>query len=297
MIAETSQSPLSPLLWGLVLSTVSALVLLSLAYRKFREWGIEQESVEGRRIVQGLGAAIVVSGLATALLGLPFGFGWGKTVLWPHSLLLLFFGLGGALDDLFPDPRGVRGFGGHFGALFLHGRLTRGAAKSILGGAAALYVGLHLGGRSWGEGLLNAVIIAGAANALNLLDVRPGRAVKWWGLAALVPLLSTDTIPFIAPLAIAVLIYAPLDFRRLAMLGDSGALPLGASVGFAWCVLLPDGPAGFTLRAILAVVLVAANVFAEFSSLSRVIRTCPVLEWCDELFVGPLEQRRGESGA
>lgn len=289
-VAGTAES----LVAGLIISVVSALVFVSIGYRRFREWGIAGENLEGRPIVTGLGAVVVASALATAILAALFHF--GTSLLWLlflHCALLLVMALAGLLDDLFPDPRGVHGFAGHLGALFLHARVTRGGLKAVVGGLIALWAGFHVAGRNWGDGILNALIIALAANCLNLLDVRPGRAIKWWGLAAVVPLLHPDTMPLVAPLAIAALIYCPLDFRRLAMLGDAGVLPLGASVGFAWCVLIPDVALGTWIRLLLAALLAAANLFAEFSSFSRVIRGNRVLEYCDDLWVGPLEPRRG----
>jgi len=197
----------------------------------------------------------------------------------------------GLLDDLFPDARPVRGFLGHFGAFFTRGRLTRGATKAILGGAVALFVGAKLSHSGWGEAILNGLLIALSAAVLNLLDVRPGRAVKWWGLAIVLPVLVPATGPMVLPLVVAVLIYAPLDLARLAMLGDAGVLALGASAGMAWCVLLSGSVEGLILRIALVVFLAFVTVYSELSSLSKVIRGNPVLEYFDSLWVGPLETR------
>src|SRR5207244_7686795 len=67
-----------------------------------------------------------------------------------------------------------------------------------------------------------ALLVALAANALNQLDTRPGRAVKAYLAAA---------IPLRAPLLPAVIL-APYDLREMAMLGDSGANGLGALLGY-----------------------------------------------------------------
>ncbi len=81
----------------------------------------------------------------------------------------------GAYDDLAGrDDR--RGFRGHLGAL-AHGEVTTGAVKLGGIGATGLAASALLGG-----GLLdvavNAGLIAGGANLLNLFDLRPGRAIK-----------------------------------------------------------------------------------------------------------------------
>src|SRR6185295_6274459 len=68
-----------------------------------------------------------------------------------------------------------------------------------------------------------ALFVGLAANALNQLDTKPGRALKAYTLAA---------IPLRAPLLPAVLI-APYDLREMAMLGDSGSNALGALLGLS----------------------------------------------------------------
>src|SRR5690606_38372645 len=78
----------------------------------------------------------------------------------------------------------AKGFHGHLSAL-RHGRLTSGAVKLAGVGAAGLAAAALLGpgrhrGRLGGavELLLGAGVVAGSANLLNLLDLRPGRALK-----------------------------------------------------------------------------------------------------------------------
>ena len=78
------------------------------------------------------------------------------------------------------------------------------------------------------------------------------------------------------------------------MLGDVGALAIGASVGFAWCVVLAEAPFGGVVRVAAAIGLIALNVYAELGSLSKVIRRSPVLEYIDSLWVGPLRARNEE---
>jgi hypothetical protein len=183
---------------------------------------------------------------------------------------------------------------GHFGALVGHGRLTRGATKAILGGAVSLWAGVQIARGDVWEGLANGLIIGLAANTVNLLDVRPGRALKWWAALVFIPLLRADCLPVIMPLVVAVVLYSPLDFRKRAMLGDVGALAIGASAGFAWCVILTDTPFGGAVRVVAAVALLALNVYAELGSLSKVIRRNPVLEYIDNLWVGPVRVRNEE---
>ena len=71
-----------------------------------------------------------------------------------------------------------------------------------------------------------ALLVALAANALNQLDTRPGRALKAFGLGAV---LVRRAPPGAAAAAV---LLAPYDLREMAMLGDSGSNALGAVLGF-----------------------------------------------------------------
>src|SRR6185503_13889814 len=85
------------------------------------------------------------------------------------------------------------------------------------------------------------VVVAGAANAVNLLDLRPGRAVKAAALAAGPGLarraLAGDAGSGAVALGAAGLGAAaallPEDLGERAMLGDAGANALGALLGVA----------------------------------------------------------------
>ena len=75
-----------------------------------------------------------------------------------------------------PGTGDRRGFRGHLGAL-RHGEVTTGAVK--LGGiGTAGIVSAALAGGPPADMVINAGLVAGGANLLNLFDLRPGRAVK-----------------------------------------------------------------------------------------------------------------------
>ncbi len=93
------------------------------------------------------------------------------------GLVLAALGAGGfgGYDDL-AGSDGRRGFRGHLGAL-AHGEVTTGAVKLGGIGATGLAAGALLGGGP-ADVAVNAALIAGSANLLNLFDLRPGRAIK-----------------------------------------------------------------------------------------------------------------------
>jgi hypothetical protein len=196
----------------------------------------------------------------------------------------------GALDDRHGSGR-VRGLRGHLGAL-RHGQVTTGVAKLGLIGAAGMTAGAVLtAGRPWRR-VLGGGVVAASANMANLLDVRPGRALKA-AILAVAPLwLASGSGGRLARLtsAAAAGLLEP-DVREQAMLGDTGANCLGALVGVA---LVADAPprrlaAVFAARA-------AATVASEVVSFSRLIDATPPLRWLDRLgrLPPPATDRRDE---
>ena len=180
----------------------------------------------------------------------------------------------GGYDDL-AGSGNRRGFRGHLGAL-AHGEVTTGAVK--LGGiGAAAILGAAVAGGSPANVVINAGLIAGSANLLNLFDLRPGRAIKvaaaFSALLAVAPTARRSTLP---PLA-AALALLPEDLGERAMLGDAGANGLGAMLG-ASAAGLPR-PARIALLAGIAGLTAAS----EKVSFTKVIERTPALHRLDML--------------
>ncbi|HET9170134.1 MAG TPA: hypothetical protein VFN97_11890 [Actinospica sp.] len=190
----------------------------------------------------------------------------------------------GVYDDLYgnADRRGIRG---HLTAL-AQGEVTTGGVKilgigavGVLGGALARRDGSAL------DKALAAVVVAGAANAVNLLDLRPGRAIKSAALVAAPGLAgraarvsgrarrgtdlsmagSANTLAA-AGLG-AALALLPEDLGESAMLGDAGANALGALLGLAAAA----GARSTTGLACRAAALTAVNLASEKVSFTTVI--------------------------
>ena len=170
----------------------------------------------------------------------------------------------GAYDDLVGD-RSARGFRGHLGAL-RHGRLTSGGVKVLGIGAAGLLSCSRPGARRR-EVLIEGAVVAGSANLLNLLDLRPGRALKVGAAAAL-----ALGQPGPAAAATAQL---PADLAEKYMLGDAGANALGAVLGLALVRRYPQR------RLVALTALCAVTAVSEVVSYSRIIDAVPPLRWAD----------------
>ena len=182
----------------------------------------------------------------------------------------------GGYDDL-AGSGDRRGFRGHLGAL-AHGELTTGAAKLGGIGATGLAASAVLGGGPV-DTLLNAGLIAGGANLVNLFDLRPGRASK---VTVASGGLLAAAAPASAPLA-AVPVGAALallgeDLGERAMLGDAGANALGALLGTAAAAGLPRAA-----RIALLTGIIGLTAASEVVSFTKVIERTPPLRWLDML--------------
>lgn len=195
------------------------------------------------------------------------------------GLAVVGFGLLGLVDDILGSGQD-RGFRGHVRGL-LKGRLSAGGLKLVGGGALALVVAHLAGGDSLPWLLVDAVLIALAANLFNLFDLAPGRALKMAVVAfAAIAIAGGGSASLRAPAVAlgAALALAWPDLRERLMLGDTGANPLGAVIGLA--VVMTAAP---TTRALVTVGLVILNAASEVVSFSRVIERVAPLRTLDRL--------------
>ncbi len=246
---------------------------------------LARENFRGIRLPTSGGVLIVLAVLvieaARAVLGsLGVGPEPGLTVERSEVLFAVFaFGLLGLVDDLLGDGS-ARGFRGHVRALF-HGEITTGFLK-LFGGAGVAVVLVATPGFATGRRLLvDAVLIALAANLGNLLDRAPGRTIKA-ALLAYIPLailLGDSAVGIaIAPAMGAAFALLPDDLNERLMLGDAGANVIGATLGLG--VVLGRGE---VTRVTALAVLIVANVAAELVSFSTIIDRVGPLRWLDRL--------------
>lgn len=189
----------------------------------------------------------------------------------------------GALDDLAGDAS-AKGLRGHLGAL-ARGEVTTGAVKvagiGLTGLAAAALADRGRDDVGGLDTLLGGAVVAGAANLANLLDLRPGRALKATVLAAVPLVLAGGERGGTARVLAAAAAGASLgvlreDLAERSMLGDTGANAAGALVGTA---LVAGAGRGGRLAALG--VLVGLTLASERVSFSTVIDSTPGLRELD----------------
>ncbi|GGL25322.1 hypothetical protein H9L10_05030 [Phycicoccus endophyticus] len=231
-----------------------------------RRW--ERTNHAGRTVTLLEGPAFVAGAAAGATLG-------GA----PGLLAAVGAGAFGALDDLAGDS-GSKGLKGHLGAA-ARGELTTGAVKiaglGLTGLAAAALADRGRGEASTLDTLVGAGVVAGSANLANLLDLRPGRALKATALAGTPIALGGGAGAASAGAAVgAALAALGPDLAGRSMLGDTGANAAGALVGVA----LVHG-CGRRGRLGALAVLVATTLVSERVSFTAVIESTPVLRELD----------------
>jgi len=254
----------------------------------------ERTNHAGRPVTLLEGPAYAVGAAAAAGLA---GAGPGPVLAATSSAAL------GALDDLAGDSSS-KGLKGHLGAL-ARGQVTTGAVKvlglGVTGLVTAALVDRDLrrqratpvatsgatAGSTWGpppptfaDTLVSGAVVAGSANLLNLLDLRPGRALKatLLGAAALSASRSAAARSTAAAAAGAALGVLAPDLRGEAMLGDTGANSAGALLGTA--LVQATGRRG---RLAALAVLTGLTLASEKVSFTRVIESTPVLRELDAL--------------
>ena len=158
----------------------------------------------------------------------------------------------GLADDVWSGPE--RGFRAH-----LRGGRTTGVLKLVGIPAVGLIATRRISG---------GLLVGLAANVLNQLDTRPGRALKAYLAGALV---------LDAPLGIAVLLL-PYDLREMAMLGDGGSNALGGLLGL-------KSVERFTGRGRWVAIgaLAGLTVVGERTSIGAWVERTPGVAWIDRL--------------
>ena len=190
----------------------------------------------------------------------------------------------GGLDDLVGDGSS-KGLRGHLAAA-RRGEMTTGAIKILGLGATGLLSARMIDRSRESNGVMATLaggsVIAGSANIANLLDLRPGRALKVVLLLA-APIaaggrgshLATATAGAAAGAAVGIL---PDDLAGRSMLGDTGANSAGALLGTA--LVARTGSRG---RLLALAVLTALTLASEKVSFTKVIESTPGLRELDAL--------------
>ncbi len=276
----------------LIISFAASLLVVPTVARGLAEAGFTRSNFAGRDLPVPTGIAIPLCAFVALGVAAPFDRLVDDSVLGGSGLavaLLYIVGVSllGTIDDLVGTPaiagnlgrRDPRGWRGHARAV-LRGGFSTGAMKGIGAlGLAAYAVGVLV--PDDGEYLLGIALVVLTTNVFNLLDLRPGRALKvFFVLTAALALGSWQ----IGPLWTFGVVLGPLplllryDLGELGMLGDAGSNALGAIAGL-WMVLVLS-PLG---QAIALAIVLLVTLYGEFRSITELIDRTPVLRFLDSI--------------
>lgn len=226
-------------------------------------------------------STLVVEALLTTADALHRGTPTDRSGRLSALVVIVGFALLGVIDDLSAQGD-ARGFAGHVRAM-VHGQLTTGGLKLVGGGFVAVVVVGTTGPRDVGQLIVEAAVVALAANVANLFDRAPGRAIKVcfvavvpvFALAGHVDRTQLTGVAIVVGAAIGLLAF---DLREQLMLGDAGANALGAAVGLGFVATT-----GFTAHWVALAVLIGLNLASERVSFSQLIEAVPPIRALDQL--------------
>ncbi len=284
------KQPLYLLIWYPV-ALAAGWALFALLAKTLTHSGHTRPNFQGRQIPTSMGVgfpllAVAFGALAAIIPGLDLD------AYIPQIVIISFgFSFLGLLDDLV-IIREKGGFRGHFGRIATSGVSTA-ILKAVFGVGLAFLTAVIYWKQSagWQMAIVDTLIVALAANAINMLDVRPGRAVKGFllsfiliigitfvtvalGSATILP----QTLVLLVPFALWTTAYAARDFTCSAMLGDTGSNALGAILG-----LLIVWELSNVSKWICLAILVAFQLFCEAFSLTTVIERVKLFRFFDRL--------------
>jgi len=259
-----------------VVAFAAALALAPALRRTLADAGQVRDNYRGIALPFPFGVLIVAAAVVALVPLAPIDDITGD-VLRPELGTIAIYALGvaflGLADDALSGPS--RGWRGH-GAALMGGVVSTGALKAVGSLGLALLVL-----RGHDDYLLAVLVLVLATNVFNLLDLRPGRAVKAFvllGAGLTLGAWDADPLWALGLLAAPVLVAGFYDLRECAMLGDTGSNLIGALAGL-WLVLTLS-TAGL---AVAAAILLVVTAYGELRSINALVERTPVLRHLDSI--------------
>lgn len=272
-------------LLNLILGMVITVVVASPVIKMINQSELVRPNFKGDLIPVGVGFIFMLVGLTALTVDyflLPGLLGGRGTIFVLGLSIMTFLGF---LDDTLGN-RNASGLKGHFKAM-LKGELTTGGLKAVGGGVLALLITLIdyqeeiLTFNAFGNIIVNTLIIALSINAINLMDLRPGRAGKGFLLVAAITAAFSWGNNSIMPLALitgSLVMYLPWDLKAKTMMGDTGSNALGLTIGVTAAWAFGSYPKLFFLA-----FLILFHLYTEKYSLTKVIADNKFLNYLDQL--------------
>ena len=240
--------------------------------------GLIRKNYRGEMIPVGMGIAFIPALMVNSAILTYFNIEHDRLLL----IFVLLFALmamafAGIMDDAIGN-RDVTGLKGHFLSMF-KGRLTTGGFKAVLGGFIGIVVSAAVADNILGV-VVGTLVVALATNFMNLLDLRPGRAIKVYLIISILVLIFAGDFnrQLYMLLLPGVVSYFIFDLKALSMMGDAGSNVLGVFIGVMIVISF-----SIQVQLVCLVGLIAIHVLTEKYSLTKLIEQNSVLNFIDKL--------------
>lgn len=234
--------------------------------------GLVKSNYAGIEVVTGMGLLFLIPCIVSIF---PLWEIVGQENIAIYMIIVLSMTLAGYLDDCLGDNNN-KGLKGHLKGM-MKGRLSTGIIKIIF----ALTMGIILSMIYFsgiGNIIFSSLLFCLCVNMINLLDLRPGRAIKGFMFFTILVSISSGlhSVWILFPIISSLVIYIRDELEENCMLGDTGSNLLGGILGlYTLKTALPG--AKYTLFAIFLIL----HIIAEFKSFSEIIESVPILKHMD----------------
>ena len=232
--------------------------------------GLVKKNYKGQSVYVLGGLLLYLSGLILLLLSYNFLSNNKKLII--EIIYLITITTGAGLIDDICGSKDNQGFTGHIMALF-RGEITTGIFKALTISLAIIYI-------LRGNIVLRIIdfgVIVFITNFMNLLDLRPGRSIKFFFLISLVFLLILPSFNgYFLSIYLLLFIYLPFELNHTFMLGDSGANLLGIILGVP-VIFIPS----IIIKSLIFFIFLLLNLMAEKYSFTELIASNRVLRLVD----------------
>lgn len=234
--------------------------------------GFSINNYRGKETVYGAGLIFLIPCMVSVL---PLWSIIAKGDLYIYQAMLLAMTFMGYLDDSLGDHT-RKGFKNHFYDL-VTGHPSTGIFKIIF----ALIIGLIISKAYYSsimDIIFHILLFGLCVNFINLLDLRPGRAIKGFVFLTLIICLLSGlkSLWILLPIFSGLTVYIKDEMDEKCMLGDTGSNLLGGILG-----MYTLNAGGLWTKYGLFMMLLILHFAAEFISFSRIIESNPILKQID----------------
>lgn len=189
----------------------------------------------------------------------------------------------GIVDDVLGNSD-VKGVKGNINAL-VSKKFSTGIIKAVFVIVIACYIYYFFNEEFW---ILKGIVTALTTNLFNLMDLRPGRCIKFYYVFfAFFSFLNIRwTKELFIIFSIIITIYYFWDAYGFSMLGDSGANLIGFIIGLILCEVVGTSLFGLI---VLLIVLITLQLVLDKYSLSEITKRSTLFDYIDRF----LTERQG----